>query len=766
MGTLREIMHTYAEEQRVTGKVDTVLPYGVFVRLPDGTRAYIRRRELSWEGDQDPRQVVSQDEEVQAVVVALPEPGRTMELSLRRLLPDPWEQFEQQYRERDTVTGTVKTLIPSGAFVQIIPGVNGFVPLREMASWKVEQPEELLWVGDYVEAVITRIDHRCKKVNLSIQRRMEKQAWAIEFTRRLASSGQAEPREELERVQEPEEGWADSEGVHEQGADLGSLGRALVVDDDKVLLGSLVAWMRRQGCQAEGAGSLTEALTRLKETRFDLVLADIDLSGEDGVGLIRSVKGCRPECPVAVISLPEWIAERGPELEALGIAGAFAKPLDLDELREGLVRIAQGKAPGSWRAAASPPAQDRSIDSFHALARQMRGGASLHSRLEAGLERLLALTRAEVAMVFHMDPVSRKVSIVAQAGTLPLNHEAVCSLDDSPVKDLIIEGGDIFELHVSRRDGRFSKLLDLLPFQSCIGVPIQAAEDVHHALFLFHREPEAFSRYRLRDAHAMAVLFSAALESDLVERRAGEISRSLVTGDLAASFGHEVYNKISGLEIQVRNLRAEYGRASPAEMEAAIDTLLQTVLDTKRVAVSFRNLIRAEEQEEIDINDVIRRAELLLRPVARKHKVRISTRLAPDLPKTVGSAARLQQSFSNIMLNGIQHMAQKMERCPTGWGALEVTSSWEPEDAGCPIKVRFTDTGPGIHRRLWKDIFELGFSTRPGGTGLGLFVARSVVESMGGRIAVEQSSIPLGSTFLVELPGSGAPKHDRRAGGG
>jgi signal transduction histidine kinase len=373
---------------------------------------------------------------------------------------------------------------------------------------------------------------------------------------------------------------------------------------------------------------------------------------------------------------------------------------------------------------------------------------------------MLTLTRAEAAIVFYMDPSSRRVSIAAQVGALPLNHDAVYSLHDSPVKDLIHEGGHLFELHVSRKARRrFSKLLDLLSFESCVGVPVQAEGEVHHALFLFHREPEAFSHYRLRDAWAMATLFGVALESDLLKERAQDMGRFLLSGELAAGFGHEVYNKISGIEIQIRNLRAEYGRllhaeegVAPADIEGAIEGVLETVLDLKCVAVSFRELIRSEQQEEVDVNEVMRCAELLLRPVARKHKVRITTKLAPDLPNVLGSAARLQQAFANVMLNAVQQVAQKMERLSDGRGALEMASSWGPEDAVRPIKVRFTDTGPGIHRQLWDSIFDLGFSTRPGGTGLGLFVARSVVEAMGGRIFVERSVVPIGSTFLIELP--------------
>jgi signal transduction histidine kinase len=81
---------------------------------------------------------------------------------------------------------------------------------------------------------------------------------------------------------------------------------------------------------------------------------------------------------------------------------------------------------------------------------------------------------------------------------------------------------------------------------------------------------------------------------------------------------------------------------------------------------------------------------------------------------------------------------------------LEISTSYQP-DRKRPLLVRFTDTGPGIHKQLWEKIFELGFSTR-GGSGLGLFIARSFIEMFDGRIKVEESAVPLGTTFLVKLP--------------
>jgi signal transduction histidine kinase len=99
------------------------------------------------------------------------------------------------------------------------------------------------------------------------------------------------------------------------------------------------------------------------------------------------------------------------------------------------------------------------------------------------------------------------------------------------------------------------------------------------------------------------------------------------------------------------------------------------------------------------------------------------------------------------MLNAVQQM-ELISRD----GIVRVLTSFEPYDGSHPIKIRFSDSGPGIHKRLHDKIFDLGFSTRPSGTGLGLYMARSLVRSMGGTISIEESFVPLGTTFLVELP--------------
>jgi len=744
----------YRLNQVVSARVERIFPFGVFVLLPDGTPGYVRRRELTLAGTTDPQQVVSKGQTLKAVVIALPERGQKLELSVRRLEPDPWDLLVSRFQVRDTVTGTVKSFLPGGMFVEVLPGVDGFVPLSELAPWPVQKAPDLYWVGDRVEAMITALDRPQKRLRLSIRQQMMHQARVQQLTGHLeAAEAQAEPSP---AAGEPIPG-------DEPVADLRPLGRVLVLDDHQGVREGLVNWLQRHHCQAVGAERPAEALDQIRHGQYGLALVDLDLPGQDGVEFIRDLRQISPATRVILMSIPDWIAGRGHELEALQVVEVLAKPLNMEEVLEALSRLARGESVGPFRAGAMEPS-DEKADSFRQLAQTMRRHGPLEARLRAGLEELVRFARAEAGVLFHLHPISQQVSIVAQAGELPIEEWALPGLSTSPVKDLIVEGGEILESRMSEHNRRrFQKLLDALPFESCLGVPLSAAGRVEHALFLFHREPEAFSRYRLRDARAMATLLAVALESQALEERIRTAGPFLLSGQLAAGFGHDVFNKMSALELQVRELKAACS-ASTGQAEGvrpdepcgcglvadSIERLLETILDLEKTVEAFRELIRAEEQQEVEVNQVVQRAVLLVQALARRSRVQIKPELAPDLPPVAGSPIRLQQAFLNIMLNAIQHTGQKLETWPEGQGRFWITTGVDPDRQ--VVWVRFADTGPGIHHRLWDNIFALGFSTRPGGTGLGLFIARSLIESMDGYVCVEESLVPLGTTFLVELP--------------
>ncbi len=742
----------FVKGEQVTVTVERILPFGVFVRLEDGREGYIRRRELSLAGDVDPQGIVSPGQQTEAVILELEEPTRSMELSHRATLPDPWQEFIGKFRQGDVVRARVKSLVSTGAFAQILPGVDGFIPTQEMAPWTVENPEEVVWVGDDVEAVITWLESTRQRVRLSIRRRLEQLSHEEAIMEQLYQT----PRMQIAGEDRLEERAPDLE-EYSNGIELA--GPVLVVDDHDVVREPLVNWLTRQGCPAHGVKTAAEAIERCREQEYGLALVDLDLPEIDGLSLIRRLRSDGHSTSVVVMSSPEWLEEYLAQIQALQVVEVFPKPLDLDDVRQLLLQLARGEKP---RLQTEPVASSSASElrQSQELAIVMRSSQPLVKRFQHGLEQLVKATRAQKGIVFHLDPISQTVSIVAQAGKTQLSSDKIYYLVDSPVKDVIQEREAVWENRVSQgHAARFRKLLDLLPFESCIGIPIEASGRVEYALFLFHRRSGVFSRDRLRDAWAMAILFAVALENQALDERIQAMSRVFLSGQLAAGFGHEVYNKLSGLELQSHNIRSDFerlGREYPPvgdifdflEVQRALDKAVEITLDLKRTVMDFRRLMETKEEKAVDVNQAVRQAEALVRPLARRAKVDIRLFLDQGLPPVIGSNIGLQQVFLNLMLNAVQ----QMERQPDGRRALEIATVHEARDGTRLVKVRFSDSGPGIHRQLWDKIFALGFTTRPGGSGLGLYIAKSLVESIGGRISVEESLVPLGTTFLVELP--------------
>ena len=218
------------------------------------------------------------------------------------------------------------------------------------------------------------------------------------------------------------------------------------------------------------------------------------------------------------------------------------------------------------------------------------------------------------------------MSITAQVGQISLNEEAIHTLGASPVRDVIEEGKQILENYVSdQARERFCKLLALLPFESCIGIPLEAGGETQRALFLFHSRPGAFNRYHLRDTLAAGALFSVVVERQIMEQRFSSLNQLLLSGQLAGGFSHEVYNKMSGLDIQLHNLQMDCQAFEDqpekavgfAEIRQAVDTLLTTFNDLKDTVELFQQLMRPEEEQGVGINEVHARNPAMRSPSAR-----------------------------------------------------------------------------------------------------------------------------------------------------
>lgn len=735
--------------QTVVGRIEKLLSYGVFVRLESGTQAYIRRRELTWSGNIEPHELWHEGDKIEGKIIKLAEPGQCLELSHRAVMADPWETFVSKARPGDVVEGTVKSLAKDAVFVEVTPGIDGLISLTGLATWAVIQPEDMLWVGDSVEAVITSIDRHTRRLRLSLRARLRQLEDVSKMIAHLDPSFYLDPESDefLKR-----DLLTDLEAALPHYR---RIGRILVVDDYEEVRLPLVEWLRHRGCEVDNAQDAEEACEKLKEETYNLLFIDLNLPGMDGLAFLHHIKTQELKCYTVLMSTSEWLAERSNEIEEVGVVDVFVKPLDLDEIEHLLRRIEQEEELPPWRTVPSSVHHNKVPGSFYKLATAVRTSPSLTEQLRLGLQELVTTTPAEIGFIFYLNPVSQTVSITAQAGkTFLINIEGIHALEASPVRDVIKEGEYILENQIiGKVRDRFRKLLDLLPFESCIGVPLGTNGGTQRALFLFHRQPNNFNRYHVRDALAAGTLFTVAIEREAIEQRSRSLNKLLLSGQLAGGFGHEVYNKMSGLEIQIRNLQTdchmtENAASGLGEIRQATDKLLETFNDLKRTVELFQHLMGAEKEQEISVNEIIQKTVILLKPLMRKEKIKLELELDPHLPKTAGSSVRLQQAFLNIALNAMQHMAQKSGDSKI----LNITTSCQNGNRTASLEIRFSDRGPGIHCRLWEKIFELGFTTRLGGTGQGLYITRSLLESLGGKIWVERSIILLGTTFVVALP--------------
>jgi len=443
---------------------------------------------------------------------------------------------------------------------------------------------------------------------------------------------------------------------------------------------------------------------------------------------------------VCVMSSPEFLMERSEEIRAARVWQAFEKPLNEDEIDRFLHRLAHGEAQPVWKILPRRKEEKAEPQALNIALRDVVPSR----RLQVALEKVIEMARAEKGIVIAKDPISQVFSIAAEAGALPLRQEALYDLEDSPVKDVIVENEPVFEGH-AKTNKRFAKLFGLLDFESCIGAPIETMGEVRHMLFLFHRQPDAFARVRPQYIELDVLWLRAILEEQVVSERLRAVSPLLLSGELAVGLAHEVHNKVAGLELQLSNLLSP--THSSTDLRTRLAEAYNTARDLKILAGSFQQLMAAKDvPTTFDVNEIVHRAVMLISPQAREKGVKIDLRLANNLPQITGNSIVLQQVFFNIMLNAVQQMARK----PGKYHLLQISTSYQPEHTR-PLWIRFTDTGPGIHKQLWEKIFELGFSTR-GSSGLGLFIARSFIEAFDGRIKVEESAVPLGTTFLVKLP--------------
>jgi small subunit ribosomal protein S1 len=153
----------------VDGQISNIVDFGAFVDL-DGMDGLIHISELSWSHVNHPSEVLEIGQDVKVKVLDIDRDRQRISLGLKQTQTDPWQQVVESYSEGDVVEGRVTKVVTFGAFVEILPGVEGLVHISELAQHHVENPREVVAQGDPVNVLILEIDADRRRLSLSLKR--------------------------------------------------------------------------------------------------------------------------------------------------------------------------------------------------------------------------------------------------------------------------------------------------------------------------------------------------------------------------------------------------------------------------------------------------------------------------------------------------------------------------------------------------------------------------------------------------------------------
>jgi C4-dicarboxylate-specific signal transduction histidine kinase len=267
------------------------------------------------------------------------------------------------------------------------------------------------------------------------------------------------------------------------------------------------------------------------------------------------------------------------------------------------------------------------------------------------------------------------------------------------------------------------------------------------------------SNLRLGDSrkamiHIMGDLRETTQEMEQREQELREKQEQLVQagklatlGELTTGVAHELNNPLNNIGLFIGNVldQVRLGSFDDTEVIEELESAMEQVRKATAIISHLRTFGRAAplSLEPVDVDDVIERSLLLMQEQLRLRGIEVALDLSPDELLVLGNSIQLEQVFINLLTNSRDALAESRGK------TIRISTSADADW----IRVRFSDTGPGIPKELEQRIFDPFFTTKEvgTGTGLGLSITYSIVKEHRGNITVEPHR-GRGANFLIELP--------------
>jgi PAS domain S-box-containing protein len=506
----------------------------------------------------------------------------------------------------------------------------------------------------------------------------------------------------------------------------------LLIEDnpgDEGLIREMLAEAKGMSFDLEWTETLSEGIERLALSGIDVVLLDLGLTDSTGLETLRRLRAASPRAPVVVV-----------------LSGLSDEEISFQAVQEGAQDyLIKGQVDSSLLIRSIRYALERGQEQ-EALRR-------VHVEMENRVrERTADLVKANEAL--------RNSQHLLQ-GILD-NSTAMISVKDLQGRYLLVNHGYERLFHASSESLVGKTIFDLLPAEHahrvCAsdqrvvagGKVLETEESIPHDdglhTYIVIKSP-------LRDAENKPYAICS-IATDITDRKRLQAdltraSRLSSMGELSASLAHEISQPIAAAVTNANSCLLWLSREQPdlEEARAAAARIVQSGKRAGEIVKRVRQLFKQDtlERELVDLNEIIQEMVLLLHSEAIQYRVLVPTELAANLPAVRGDRVQLQQVLMNLMLNSIDAM-KDMD------GKREITIQSQQEDGQVLISV--SDTGVGLPPEQADKIFSAFFTTKTHGTGMGLRISRSIIESHGGRLWAVANS-PRGARFCFTLPSNG-----------
>src|SRR5882672_5317363 len=477
--------------------------------------------------------------------------------------------------------------------------------------------------------------------------------------------------------------------------------KVLVVDDDAAIVEVLEMRMTAMGFDVTATADTRAAVVAVDQTRFDLALIDLRMEPTDGIALMEAVHARQPRLPVLIMTAHGTI-ETAVDAVQRGAFDYLTKPFVRDELR---AKIGRALATRRW-------ARDR--ERLLAVGQTLASSGVMDRVLDAVAQATVETTEAERCVVFQLQ--QGRLLPMASAGSPPPSWPA---LDKGvPATFPGVETGAIVAAPLLVQRGPAGALVIETPAR------VEPTEDDLELLALFSSQ----AAVAIRTTYELERLRSGALAA---------------LGRMATQVAHELKNPLAGLRLYARHLEQRLTKSGDGDGAELAQKISATVDHLAAVVSEITAFGRPPElhRAPVALHALLDECVSFAQARIETKDVEIFRIYDPTAPaQAMLDPRELRKAFLNLILNGLESLAPG--------GRLTVTTAWAADTKALTVTIE--DTGGGMPDETLSRIFDLFFTTKPQGTGLGMAIARSVIDLHGGELSVH-SVVGQGTRVVARL---------------